>query len=211
MDFQHPFRVVGASVDGEVLALLARAHKAYTGREVARQTGSSQDAVRLSLQRLGRQGILDATPGGGRSILYELNRDHLAAPLVEHIATLHLTLLKRLRAEIEAWDPQPVAAVLFGSSARGEASSTSDIDLLVVRPKDLDAEDIAWHGQIMAIEDKSTRWTGNDTRVFEVAEEEFPSRRGVEPAIDAALEEGIEIGGEPLRMLRKRMKGARKR
>ena len=39
-----------------------------------------------------------------------------------------------MRAEIGAWQPAPVYACVFGSSARGDGDVASDIDLVVVHP-----------------------------------------------------------------------------
>lgn len=206
MDLSHPFRVVTRGPEGAILTLLARADKAFTGREVQRAIGSaSQDHIRIVLRRLAEQGIVFAEPGGGRAILYRLNRDHLAAPSVEALANLRANLLTRLRQTIGAWEIQPVSAILFGSAARGDAGAESDLDVLIVRAQSVDADDDRWRDQIMQLEASATAWTGNDTRVLEYAENELPVAPGEEPAIDEALSDGIDLGGIAARHLRMRI------
>lgn len=212
MDLRHPFRVVSNGPEGDILMLLARADKAFTGREVQRAIGSkAQDHIRIVLQRLAEQGIVTAEAGGGKAILYRLNREHLAAPQIEALANLRAELFKRLREAIEAWAIQPVSALVFGSAARGEAGQESDIDLFLIRPGAVDADDDAWREQIMRLEASATAWTGNDTRVLEYGEDELPSAPGVEPVIDDALSEGIELAGISTRALRRRIGGGSKK
>ena len=195
MDFQHPFRILTPNLEGDILSLLSRADKSYTGREMQRALGVSQDAVRLALRRLATQGVVTAEPGGGRAILYQLNRDHLASPWIQGIASLRLELIERLRSEIQGWTVQPAAAVLFGSVARNEATRTSDLDLLIIRPARVGADDDAWQAQLLALIDAANRWTGNEARVLEYGADELIGLVGQEPVLQHAAEEGIDLAG----------------
>lgn len=102
MDLKHPFAVVTPTVDGDVLAVLAGAEAAFTGREVHRLVGQYSEAgVRKVLGRLVEQGIV-LVERAGPSYLYRLNRDHLAAPQIIALAGLRAELLGRLRARPRA-------------------------------------------------------------------------------------------------------------
>ena len=46
-------------------------------------------------------------------------------------------------------------------------TGASDIDLLVVRPNNIDAEDDGWRQQLAALVADVWLWTGNDLRVLE--------------------------------------------
>jgi hypothetical protein len=177
------------------MRVLAAADKAFTGREVHRRAGvASVEGIRLALGRLVEQGIVEAERAG-RAVLYRLNRDHLGAPYVVALAALRLELGTRLRATVTAW-PTPAAAVaMFGSAARGEADSGSDIDLLVVRPEDVHADDSQWRDQIVALERATSRWTGNDTRTLEYSARDFVALRYREPALVEATRDGIVLAG----------------
>lgn len=121
-----------ATLDGPVLAVLARSGKPMTAGEVAAQTPrGSEVGVRRSLARLVEQGIVRAEMMG-RNLVHELNRDHVAAPIAIQLAGLRLELWQRMRRTLGAWNPKPICGYVFGSAARGDGDSSSDIDLLLV-------------------------------------------------------------------------------
>jgi predicted nucleotidyltransferase len=69
---------------------------------------------------------------------------------------------------------RPAAAVwIFGSAARGEGSTDSDIDILVLRADDLDEDDPAWRAQLAKFEDHVRHWSGNPCAVLELSREEL--------------------------------------
>ncbi len=207
MDLQRPFRLVGPTLDGDVLSVLARGDVALTGRAIARALpDASYTGVRHALRRLADGGIV-RRQSVGRAYLYQLNRDHLAAPWIEGLASLRLELIDRLRAAIAGWKTPPTVALLFGSSARGDADRDSDIDVLVIRPSEVDEDDTAWREQLMGLEAAASAWTGNDARILEYGEHELAELADVEPPIRAAAQEGIELFGSrrALRPTRRRI------
>lgn len=209
MDLRHPFRVVTPTLDGDVLGVLAEADVALTGREINRRIGhSSQEGVRQALDRLARQGVVSRAPAGS-AILFRLNREHLAAPWIEGLASLRLQLVERLRATVAAWRPAPAAAVLFGSAARGGGDRESDLDLLLVRPVGCDEDDPDWREQVSSLQTAASAWTGNDARVLEYGEEEVREPGFSEPVLAAAAREGVELAGSVRALLRST--GRRKR
>lgn len=194
MDLSRPFRVITPTLDGDVLGVLAGTTSPLTGREIVRLLGlSSHEGVRRVLLRLVEQGIV-SRHRAGQAFQFRLNREHLAAPYVEGIAALHSRLVAQLRSHIDAWRTPPTLAVLFGSAARRDAAVTSDLDLLVVRPRDVDPDDETWRDQLGRLEQDSTGWTGNDARVLEFGEEEIADA-AAEPLLRSAAAEGIELHG----------------
>jgi hypothetical protein len=132
VNLTDPTSAVTATLDGPVLAVLAQAGKPLTVGQVAAQTPrGSEIGVRRSLARLVDQGIVRATEMG-RNRVHELNRDHVAAPIAEALAGLRLETWKRLRQKIATWNPQPLYGCVFGSAARGDGDSYSDIDVLLI-------------------------------------------------------------------------------
>ncbi len=198
MDFRHPSRVTGPSLDGELLTVLASADAEFTGRELAQLVDRpSHRGVLLALGRLVEQGVVRQRKAG-RANLYTFNREHVAAPWIEGLAGLRQQLLERMREHIAQWRIPPVVAALFGSVARGEAGPGSDLDVFVVRP--VGADEDVWEEQVVVLTAAVTRWTGNDARALEFSEDELAGAR--EPVIDAVLDEGVEVGGS-LRDLRR--------
>lgn len=200
MDFQHPLRVVTPTLDGEVLMALSGAESDFTGREVHRLIGrASEEGVRKALERLVVQGIVHSRRVGS-SRLYGLNRQHLAAAHIEGLATLRSSLIEHCRQAIGAWDPWPALALLFGSAARGDSGSESDLDVLVIRPAGVDEDAVVWREQLAALERNATSWTGNDTRIVEYGEGELVGIR--EPVVTEAFAQGIELFGSRRRLRR---------
>jgi predicted nucleotidyltransferase len=201
MDFSRPLAVITPTLDGDVLAALARAETEFAGREVHRAVGhSSHSGVRRCLERLVAEGIVLERPAGN-ALLYRLNREHLAAPYVEALATLRPQLFERLRVTIADWKIEPAIAAVFGSVARGEAGSDSDLDIFLLRPSGIEEDDSLWREQVIALEQSASAWTGNDTRTLEYSESELARLRREEPVIGEIFSDGIVLAGD-LRKLR---------
>lgn len=201
-------RVISPTLDGDVLAILARADKAFSNAEIASAVADgTKEGARRALQRLVQQGIVDSNRAGN-TLMYRLNREHLAAPAIEVLANMRLRLIERLREEISNWAVAPRAAALFGSAGRGDGTASSDLDILVIRPESVDAEDEAWREQLASLAHGATRWTGNDARILEYGENELSGRNREEPVLATALSEGVELAGS-LRSLR--LRSVRKR
>ena len=107
------------------------------------------------------------------TVLYQLNREHVAAPFVEGLANMRHALLDRIRSEAQAWSRPAAAVWLFGSAARGEGSADSDIDILVVRFKNLDEDEQMWRTQLSQLEENVRRWSGNPCAVLELSMDEL--------------------------------------
>jgi len=57
-------------------------------------------------------------------------------------------LFERIRQQLKQWPMPPAAAAVFGSAARGDGDPASDIDVLVVRPENVDETDRLWAGAV---------------------------------------------------------------
>jgi predicted nucleotidyltransferase len=208
MDLRRPLRVLAPTLDADILAVLARADVGMTGRAIERETGGSHGGITSALARLVKEGIVEVERIGAAH-LYRLNRDHLAAPCIERLAAIPLEFIERLRKTIEAWEIHPAAAVLFGSAARGEAGTESDIDILVVRPTGVDPDAPEWREQLIGLDASATSWTGNDTRVLEYEEDEVARAGKRDAVLIEAAEEGIELFGSMGAIKRSRKRAAR--
>jgi hypothetical protein len=194
MDFRRPFTLVTPTLDGDVLAALAAADVEFSGRELARRAGhGSTEGVRRAADRLAGQGIVLRRAAGGAH-LYRLNREHIAAGWIEALASLPEQLITRLRSIVAAWEEPASFAFLFGSVATRQASSDSDLDILIVRRLDCDADSPVWRSQLIALQQATTALTGNDARVLEVGEQE--AGEGVaESVLRDVLHDGIPLHG----------------
>ena len=194
MDLAHPLAVITPTVDGDVLRVLAGATAEFTPGQVHRLLSEhSASGIAKVLARLTDQGIVHRRRAGS-AYLYQLNRDHLAAPHIIALAQQRHMLLTRLAETVTGWASPPVYGALFGSGARDDHSTTSDLDLFLVRPDDVD-EDL-WDEQTGALAQQATQWTGNDARILEFSESEVRVLANSEPVLTNIAEEGSTFAGE---------------
>jgi predicted nucleotidyltransferase len=91
---------------------------------------------------------------------------------------------------------RPFHASLFGSAARGDGSTESDIDLFIVRPRAADKEEKVWQRQLDELATKVRQWTGNQLGISEVGESEIASLRKRKPkVIEELRKDAIALHG----------------
>jgi hypothetical protein len=196
MDLSSPYKAVVPTVEGAVLTALAATTRPLTGREIARLTERSEAGARRALRRLVEHGIVLADEAG-KATLHRLNRDHLAAPAVETLAGMRTELVRRLRSAIEGWVIKPVYASLFGSAARGDGDTDSDIDVLVVRPAEIPDSDDLWNNQVAELGVLVLRWTGNHAAIAVLPLADAERLETERPPIAEALSsEAVPIWGD---------------
>lgn len=210
VNLSHPLELISHPLDGRILEVLSGADAGFTGRQVHGLLGGhSVRGVQLGLDRLRRQGIVVAEPAG-RAVLYRLNTSHLAASHVLSLAHLRHDLIRRLRSGFASWNPQPAAAYLFGSTARGDSVAGSDIDICIIRPEGVGDPDRAdWREQVDSISRQVSAWTGNDTRVLEYAVDEVLALAGRDPLLVSIRDEGIHLAGDDRPLRRQLVQGPR--
>jgi len=183
MDLSRPYSALSPTLEGDVLAVLVKTTRGLTGRDVARLVRrGSQRGVLSALERLVDHGLV-AREEAGPSFQFTLNRDHLAASAVEALAGMRAALWTRLRSAVDMWDPAATHVSVFGSAARAEGDTTSDIDILVVRPDGLDPEDPRWRTQIADLAEEVRLWTGNHAGIAEVGVGDLSRLTQQQPAL----------------------------
>jgi hypothetical protein len=199
VDIGRPYMAVCPSLDGEVLVALAGTGMAMTGRQVAAMTGrTSHSGVLSVLNRLTKHGLVERVELN-RASLFSLNRDHVAYPAVVALVGLRVALLGKIQQELHAWDVAPLHISLFGSFARGDGDTHSDIDLFVVRPAAVAEDDARWREQLDGLAHNIFRWTGNRGAILEASETELARLRTDAPPIVAELRaDAIVLGGRGL-------------
>src|SRR5215204_3390965 len=199
MDLSHPFRALLPGVESDVLTVLAASTKPRTGREVARLADRSQRGTQLVLSRFVNHGLV-LMEEAGNSRVYTLNREHLAAEPFERLANLRGALFRRLSDEVfHNWRPQPTHLSVFGSAARGDGGLDSDIDIFLVRPGDVEADEEEWRERVEGLANAVFRWTGNHAGIAEVGLEELERLRREQPAIVESLRaDAVDIAGIPV-------------
>lgn len=174
MDLSNGISSVIPSVHGAVLGVLGRTNQPLSGRGVAELVGdkASQKGVYLVLRSLVAAGIVTAQEHPS-TILYQLNREHLAAESIIALANLRERLIAAIREHVTSWPTAPYGAWIFGSFARGSAGLESDVDVFVVRSNNTALDDEQWRVQLRDVAQKVRAWSGNDCRVAEFSQKEF--------------------------------------
>jgi hypothetical protein len=196
MDFSTPISAVIPSLDGPVLQVLARADRALSGRQVHAGAGAGSVAgVRLVLHRLASTGLVHVDEAGS-SLLYRLNRGHLAAQAVELLANLRETLADTLAADIASWRIPPLHASLYGAAARGEGDLTSEVALLLVRSDEVAPDHRLWEEQVGQLMRDIVELTGNPVDVDELSLRDLVDhQRAAAPVLEDWLHDPMVLHG----------------
>lgn len=196
MHLSRPWALIRSPIDMEVLLVLHGTTRPLTGREVARLVrAGSQPAVNAALRRLAEEGLVRAEEAGN-AYLYTFNREHLGAHAVELLASIRTELERRLRAEITDWEISPAHVSIFGSAARGDGDTRSDIDIFVVRPAGVAEDDPGWREQLEQLSDHVHNWTGNLAAISEVSAADVRRlRRERPPVVDELRRDAITLAG----------------
>jgi predicted nucleotidyltransferase len=111
--------------------LLLNSERSYYVREIARLTNTAAGTLHKELARLAEAGLL-LRESVGNQVRYSANRD---CPVFEELASiLRKTsgLVDVLAGALSAVESQISLAFVFGSLARGEQQSSSDVDVMLV-------------------------------------------------------------------------------
>jgi predicted nucleotidyltransferase len=188
-------------LDVAILVELSRLPNPVTVGQLRQRLGRGSDrGVRLALNRLVKQGVVFATSVGNATV-YAINDQHLIAPAVHALADVRSRFLRQLRELIATWSIAPEHASLFGSAARRDGTSESDIDLLIVRPGDIDDDEL-WREQLDELATRVRAWTGNNVQISDLAGSEVKALRARRPAIVGELEQdAVDLAGVTVRQL----------
>lgn len=187
MHLSAPYSSVIPESTGRVLGVLAGTIRQLTGREITRLSGVPRSTAARILQHLVEHGLVHAQEAGP-ALLYHLNREHQASQPVLALLDLRSRLVKGLKSELECWALPPVHMSMFGSAARGDGDTGSDVDLLIVRPTVVDADDEVWQEQIDRISRLIRNWTGNNAGITEVVESDLERLRHERPPVIGEVE-----------------------
>jgi predicted nucleotidyltransferase len=111
--------------------------KEYYFSEVVRLTGTRQGVIQRELKSLADAGILN-TEKRGRQKFYSVNREHPVSQDLRNIIFKTYGVVGRIREALKPLAERIKVAFVYGSFARGEEVSDSDLDLFVVGETRLD-------------------------------------------------------------------------
>ena len=191
MNLGSPVLDVAPAVRGALLQVLARLEQPVTRRQLAAAAGVAPGNASAVIEELIQSGLVSETVAG-RSSMVVLNRSHLAAGPVLALAGLRGEMIRRLRERLATW-PDLHGSWLFGSVARGDADSDSDVDLLIV-VDDLQSPDL--HERLSRLQADVRSWTGNDLQLVEHSPSSWRKLvRAKNPLVEQIRLDGIALAG----------------
>jgi predicted nucleotidyltransferase len=175
VDFAEPLQTLIPGATGRIMAALTGTSVPLSGRAVADLAGVSASQAARVLPNLVELGIVEAR-SAPPATLYILSEDHIATRHLRALRELDDVFLERLRRQVAELRPAPVSVAVFGSLARREARSDSDIDLLVIRPDAIDEENDLWRETVEAVAIYARQLSGNAVDILEVGRQEAHDR-----------------------------------
>jgi predicted nucleotidyltransferase len=197
MDLGSPVLDVAPAVRGALLQALARLEQPVTRRQLAATAGVAPGNASVVIEGLIQTGLVGETIAG-RSSMVALNRNHLMAGPVLALVGLRGELIRRLRERLSVWSDLH-GSWLFGSVARGDADSDSDVDLLIVAD-DLQSSDL--HERLSRLQADVRSWTGNDLQLVEHSLLSWRKLvRAKNPLVEQIRLDGIDLAGDTASLL----------
>jgi hypothetical protein len=154
---------------GRILAVLAESTAYLNLRTIALLAGTSPAQASRVLPELVRSGLVERREAPP-SALFRLVDDNVGSRVVRALSRSRETVLLELGSQAETLEPSPISVIVFGSFARGEAEADSDLDVLFVQPKDMNADDDRWAAAVEGWRQFARRLTGNRVEVVETSE-----------------------------------------
>jgi len=167
MDFIEPVQAVIPGTQGRVLAVLAQTTAELNLRTVARLASVSPAQASRVLPGLVALGLVERREVPPSS-LFLLNPQNVAAQAVIELARSRDTTIDRMSAAATELLTPPTSVVIFGSFARGEADSESDIDAVIVRPDEIDDDNDEWSAGVERWRTSVQAISGNRVEVIEI-------------------------------------------
>jgi hypothetical protein len=204
VDFIRPVQAVIPGAQGRILAVLAETSAELNLRSIARLSGVSLAHASRVMPLLLELGVVERREAPP-SALFHFVADNVASRAITSLTRARQTVLDEMGSAAGRLGLPPVSVVVFGSFASGDADSKSDIDLLIVRPRSIDEDDLPWRQDLDGWCGQLSRLAGNRTEVLEVGEEELPRLlRSRKPLWADIQRDGLLVFGSPLLSLRER-------
>lgn len=196
VDYTRPVQALIPGAQGQILGVLAETTARLNLTTLSRLAGVSLAQASRVLPELIHLGLVERVEAPP-SALFRLIDENLVGRLVRSMTDLRHLALRAVGDCSALQKPRPELVIVFGSFARGEADADSDLDLVIVRPGDIDGDDSAWAEAIVSLNQVLRRALGNPVNILEVGakdlERRLKSRRELWKSIRA---DGIVVYGE---------------
>ena len=114
-----------------LVTLLLQPEKRWFLTELAQHLGTQPSSLQRELEALSKAGLLEQTKDG-RRVYFQADVRSPVFPELKGLLEKTAGLIPILREEVAAFGERIQLAFLYGSTARSEESSESDVDLMIV-------------------------------------------------------------------------------
>lgn len=205
MDFLHPIRAVIPGAQGRVLGVLAETTAPLNLSTLARLAGISVAQASRVMPGLVELGLVERREIPPSS-QFRLIRENVAAQAIIDLARSRDAALTQIGSAAADLPVPPVSVIVFGSVARGDSDQHSDLDVIIVRPDDVDDDDDAWATSIERWRSEAQAITGNTVEVLEVTQGEARAKlAGSAQLWRDVARDGIVVHGLTMSDLRERV------
>jgi hypothetical protein len=168
VDFVRPIEAIVPGAQGRVLAVLVETTAELNQRTIAQLAGISQAQTSRLLPDLVDMGVVERREVPPSS-LFRLIPEHVASRALLTLARSADVVFDEIGRLAGALPRPPVSVIVFGSFARRTADAGSDIDIVVVRPTEIDEDDDAWVESLEGWRRSVRQLSGNPVEVLEVS------------------------------------------
>ena len=167
MDFRHPIEAAIPGAQGRIIAALLGTSGELNLRTIARVAGVSIAQVSRVLPGLVELGMIERREVPPSS-LFRLVPEHVATRALLELADSRAVVMNEMGRAASKIRPAPVSVITFGSFVRGDSEPDSDIDVIIVRPPDIDGDDERWTHTVERWRTTISRVTGNTVEILDV-------------------------------------------
>jgi DNA-binding MarR family transcriptional regulator len=175
VDFVHPVEAVIPGAQGRILAVLVETTAELSVRSIARLAGVSPAQASRVLPDLVQLGLVERREVPPSS-QFRLVRSNVAAQALIELARSRDAVLDRIGAAAGQLPAPPLSVIVFGSFARGQAGTDSDLDVVIVRSDDIHEDDDTWSVSIEEWRTQARAIAGNPVEILETSRAEAAAR-----------------------------------
>jgi predicted nucleotidyltransferase len=129
--------------------------------------------------------------------------ENLVGRLVRSMADLRVLALETVGDCSGLQRSRPELVIVFGSFARGDTDADSDLDVVIVRPPDIDDSDSVWSESLFTLHQDLARALGNPVNILEIGKDELERRlRSASGLWRSIRDEGVVVYGDAPKNLR---------
>jgi predicted nucleotidyltransferase len=196
VDYTRPVQALIPGSRGQILGVLADTTAQLNLTTISRLAGVSLAQASRVLPELVHLGLVERVEAPP-SALFRLMDESIVGRLVRSMADLRCLALQAVGDCSALQKPRPELVIVFGSFARGEADAESDLDIVIVRPADIDDSDSAWDESIVTLNQDLARALGNSVNILEVEANDLERRlKSGSELWQSIRNEGIVVYGD---------------